>query len=189
MPQFRLTAKVAKYLNVKTLHDPTTTAVPYDDWYVDIKTFRRKKILIFMHVLSRVAVALPVSSLGGIENWKYGFANFLSCILLEDNNSKYEIISKEIHSFITESPLIFTKTNSCSVNSHVQQFSFTIERISHMLDNINLDTCYDRSHKWLRNLVSIDKSKDYSHPIELFDKLIGFSNKNFVDNSNSNIVH
>ncbi len=189
MTQFRLTANAAKTLRAKTLQEPTTVVVPYDDWYVDVKTIRRKKLIIFMHVPSRMVVALPISCLMGLGNWKYGFANFLSQLLTEQHYNKYEIISKEIHSFITESPVIFTKTNCGSVNSHIQQFSFVLEYMSDFPKKIDLNVCYECCHKWTRNLVSIDKSKNYHHPIELFDKLIGFDNKYFDEISDSGFVH
>ena len=68
MPQFRLTAKMAKELKIMELGIPQEVAIPYDDWYVHFVRVARKRVYIFIHIKTRLAIALPNYEIGGLEN-------------------------------------------------------------------------------------------------------------------------
>ena len=58
---------MAKELKVDKLKYPANATVLYDDWYLDIVRILRKKIFVFMHIQTRVALAIPNYEIGSIQ--------------------------------------------------------------------------------------------------------------------------
>lgn len=89
MPQLRLTTKMAKELKILKLKDPNNCTALYDDWYVDVVRILRKKIFIFMHIHTRIALAIPSYEIGGIHN-------LFKCSLCSLTNSCISLIMEKL---------------------------------------------------------------------------------------------
>ena len=99
MPQFRLTAKMARELKITSLEMPSSGhANFYDDWYIDIDRFMRKKVILCMHVDTRAALAIPISEIGGIKNFFPCFKLLLSAVL--ENIHGYDAYINNVEQYL-----------------------------------------------------------------------------------------
>lgn len=182
MPQFRLTAKMAKELKITQLALPEKATRSYDDWYVDLTRIGRKKVYVFMHITMRIALALPNFEMGGLHNLFSCFAGQLHYILKEHDYAKYHHVADEAQTFfdVPIDDYTFTKTNDKSSIRYVSDFIYILHdetiRYSEMAphDNgINQIICDKASLYWLTNLIKDPLNpKDYVRPGELIKRVL-----------------
>lgn len=171
MPQLRLTAKMAMEFKVNTLNIPSVTTVLYDDWYLDVTRILRKKVFIFMHIRTRIALAIPSYEIGGTKN-------LLECfpLLLREffNQLNYEKIATEAYDFFTVplTEINFTKTDDKSILRYVSKFKYILEFDAQEINDINQVLCDSTNKHWLNHLMqdTLD-SKDYTTSLRLVKNL------------------
>jgi len=81
--QFRLTANAARELKIIKLEEPVIVTTLYDDWCIDVRRILRKKIFIFIHVKTRLALAIAGSKIGKTQNLFDCFFLFIQEYLYE----------------------------------------------------------------------------------------------------------
>jgi hypothetical protein len=180
MPQFRLTDRMALELKIETRGMPNKCDQPYDDWYVDIIRIQRKKVYIFMHVATRMAIAVIGQDIGGLANLFNAFPILLRDRLLAVDKLKYATKAYDIADFFTVpfSQFSFTKTDNKSLIRYVADFSFILEyRADEQKHLINRDfdqgICEHVMKYWLTNLVKDPNNlKNYTRPQELVLNLL-----------------
>lgn len=182
MPQFRLTAKMAKELKISNLGQPQETSLHYDDWYVHVVRIARKRVYIFMHITTRLAIALPNYEIGGIQNLFPSFALQLQRILKELDYDAYGNIADEACQFFEQPKdcLTFTKTAHKSTIRYIADFdymlNFELEK-RYMLDRsqceITQEICDEISQYWLSYLIKDPLNpKGYIYPKDLVARIL-----------------
>jgi len=183
MAQFRLTAKMAKELNVSELIMPESVTRLYDDWYVDLTRIGRKKVYLFMHITMRIALALPSFEIGGKHNLFPCFALQLQYILKEFDCHNYHHIADEAQAFFNEpyENFVFTKTNDKSSIRYMADFIYMLnfDTEKYALKNpsdgsINQIICDKLSLYWLTYLIKDPLNpKSYIYPKDLMKRILG----------------
>lgn len=176
MPQLRLTIKMQKELKVIHLQDPTNNPIRlYDDWYVDIVRIMRRKIFIFMHINTRVGLAIPSYEIGGAQNLLECFPLYLREFFSHLN---YEEIAIEAYNFFNDPQfeITFTKTDNKSILRHITTFKNILEFNAQRIGCIDQLLCDKTSEYWLDYLIKDNfKPNDYTTPLQLikdlFDKI------------------
>ena len=172
MPQLRLTAKMAKELKIIQLQLPTNNPTRlYDDWYVDITRILRKKIFIFMHINTRVGLAIPSYEIGGTQNLLECFPIYLREFF---SQLDYEEIAMEAYDFFTVSltEISFTKTDNKSILRHVSTFKNILEFNAQRLGEIDQILCDKTSEYWLDYLIKdAFNPNNYTTPLKLIQDL------------------
>lgn len=180
MPQFRLTDRMARELNIIDRGMPKIVSKSYDDWYVDMVRVGRKKVYIFMHVSTRMGVAVPGAEIGGIGKLFNAFPVLLKSALLEHDHKKYQAITKEIMEFFNRSgtELVFTKTDNKSLIRYVADFSFILQYTAHDFtmmyghSDILPAACDKVTQKWLSYFIKDPNNpKDYVYPKQLVESV------------------
>ncbi|WP_341750239.1 DUF6933 domain-containing protein [Candidatus Tisiphia endosymbiont of Sialis lutaria] len=172
MPQFRLTAKIAKALKVLELKNPNNCTKLYDDWYLDVTRISRKKVFIFMHIHSKIAFAIPSYEIGGINSLFECFA-----LLLRDclNSLGYEEIAEQAYDYFCchISQINFVKTNDKSTLRYVSNFILQLDIAYKKLNDISQYICDNVSEDWLDHFIKYrDQSNAYTTPRKLLKKLL-----------------
>ncbi len=171
MPQFRLTAKMAKALKVAKLSDPATSTPLYDDWYLDVVTVLRMKVYVFMHTQTKVAIAIPGFEIGGIKGL---FSDFASTIRVLFEFLEYDDIVEEAYDYFScdKSQMNFTEANDKDTEEYLSNFIHGLQFEAHECDLINQQICDSVTRKWLDNLIKDKSTKyDYTTPLELMNNL------------------
>lgn len=176
MPQFRLTAKMAKKLKIDNLPQPKqVTGAFYDDWAVDLVRIMRKEVAVFMHIDTRVALALPLFEIGGA---KYLFECFPALLQWEVNEwciEGYEDFGSQIRDYFEpdSNDLYFCKTADRSITTHMNQFKAMIERKAYSMGAITQDACDKSMEWWRKNLITIPSNPTgYTNPVEQWESLL-----------------
>ncbi len=182
MPQFRLTAAMAKDLKVKELSEPRLDLPRfYDDWYLDTIRAMRKKVVIAMHVRTRMAIAITLSDIGGLKKVFDFFPFILKHHLFECQLDRYADACIGIEGFyaVEDGEYTFTKTNNRSVNAHMTQFKHLLESEAYRYGAITQKVCDVASRDWLEWLVKTPESgNDYTRPFELWQLEYGVEGQN-----------
>lgn len=171
MPQFRLTAKMAKALKVVKLGNPTTATPLYDNWYLDVVTVLSMKVYVFMHTQTKVAVAILGYEIGGIKGL---FIDFASMIRQLFDFLEYENIAEEAYNYFScdKSQMNFTKANDKSTEKYLSEFIHALQIEAHECDMINQQICDSVSQYWLDFLLKDKSTKyDYTTPLKLMNNL------------------
>lgn len=177
MPQLRLTAKMAKELKIPELKNPNNCTLLYDDWYVDatrifVTRILRKKIFIFMHIHTRIALAIPSYEIGGIRNIFECFPLLLNEFFHLLNYGK---IANESYDFFScpQSQINFVKTNDKSTLRYVSDFKLTLEITAEKYQEISQLLCDNISERWLERLIKDNSQINaYTTPLKLLKKLL-----------------
>lgn len=173
MPQFRLTAKMAKELKVIELNPPNNCIRLYDDWYVDITRILRKTVFIFMHIQSRITLAIPNYEIGGTQNLLDSFPALLKHFL---NQLCYHHIADKVYNFFTCSleQMSFVKTNDKSTLRYICEFTNTLKFKAERSGYIDQSICNAVSEHWQNHFIksNID-STQYTTPLKLLKNLLG----------------
>ena len=172
MPQIRLTVKMAKELKITELDLPSDNLfMPYDDWYWDVTRILRKKVFIFMHIKTRIGLAIPAYEIGGTSGLLECFPLLLREFL---NELGYEKMADEAYDFFTAplSALHFVKTDNKSILRHISTFKFILDFDAHKANNIDQILCDSTSRYWLKHMIKDnDNPKDYTTPLKLAEAL------------------
>lgn len=168
MLQIRLTVKMAKELKITELGLPSDNCfMPYDDWYWDVTRILRKKVFIFMHIKTRIGLAIPAYEIGGTSG-------LLECfpLLLREffNELGYEKIADEAYDFFTAplNALHFVKTDNKSILRYISDFKYILDFDARKANHVNQLLCDLTSRYWLKRLMKdTDNPKDYTTPLEL----------------------
>jgi hypothetical protein len=168
MPQIRLTAKMAKELKITELGFPSDNLFRiYDDWYWDVTRILRKKIFIFMHIKTRIGLAIPAYEIGGTSGLLECFPLLLREFL---NELGYEKIADEAYDFFNTplAELHFVKTDNKSILRYISAFKFILDFDARKANNINQILCDSTSRYWLKHLIKdTENPKDYTTPLKL----------------------
>jgi hypothetical protein len=188
MPQFRLTAKMAKELKIDNLAESQTNLPNlYDDWYVDIIRIQRKKVVVFMHIDTRIALAMPIFEIGGMKYIFNCFAIALRELLYEINFDQYESLANKALEFfdVPEFEYIFCKTQNKSVTTHLTQFKFVLEHDIAIAGEITQSVCDKTAEYWLSGLIKDPENpKKYSKPIELLERYFDRESGSCIESKN-----
>lgn len=172
MPQLRLTAKMAKELKITQLQNPDNCTKLYDDWYVDVTRILRKKVFVFMHVHSKIALAVPSYEIGGIHGLFECFALLLREFL---NSLDYDEIAEQAYDYFCcpKSQINFVKTNDKSTLRYISTFKFSLEYEANKYQIIDQELC-DETSQWWKNHFLQDKSRvnAYTTPLKLLESLL-----------------
>ncbi len=168
MPQLRLTVKMAKELKIAELGLPRDNHFKLcDDWYWDVTRILRRKVFIFMHIRTRIGLAIPAYEIGGTSG-------LLECfpLLLREffNELGYEKVADEAYDFFTAplGELHFVKTDNKSILRYVSDFKFILDFEARKANNINQLLCDLTSRRWLKHLMkNTTDPKDYTTPLKL----------------------
>ena len=172
MPQLRLTAKMAKELKVNMLNIPSVVTELYDDWYLDVTRILRKKVFIFMHIRTRIALAMPSYEIGGVQNLLEFFPLLLRELL---NVLGYERLADEAYSFFScrELRINFVKTDDKSTLRYISEFKFLLQHKADRHDVINQILCDEMAKHCLNHLMKSNLDpKDYTTPLKLLKSLL-----------------
>ena len=176
MAQFRLTAKMAGKLQISDLLKPSNQALPfYDDWVADILKIMRKDVAVFMHVNTRVALAIPLYEIGGI---KCLFDSVPAAIEWGINGleiSGFEDYGCEIRDYFEPkiNELNFCKTENRSVTTHLNQFKQILEYECCHHKEISQVACDQIINYWQDMLITNPRTKKgYIKPIELWQSYL-----------------
>ncbi|WP_375327143.1 DUF6933 domain-containing protein [Candidatus Tisiphia endosymbiont of Nemotelus uliginosus] len=172
MPQLRLTAKMAKELKILELKNLNNCTALYDDWYVDVVRILRKKIFIFMHIHTRIALAIPSYEIGGIHNLFKCFPLLINEFLHLLNYGK---IANESYDFFScpQSQFNFVKTNDKSTLRYVSDFKLILEITAEKYQKISQLLCDNTSERWLERLIKDNSQINaYTTPLKLLKKLL-----------------
>jgi len=176
MPQFRLTKRMADKLKVTSLEDPDNEVIPfYDDWYIELTRLGRLQVVLFMHVRTRLALAMPIHAIGGTRNILGCFPVLLRDFLLELDPDRFDVLDEPVFRLFDQpSPMVrYCRTNNKSVASHVRQFQDVLLQSSQKLGVVDQATCHDAMMFWSRILIKDpENSESYSQPAELFERLL-----------------
>lgn len=185
MPQFRLTAKMAKELKISNLALPIEAALTFDDWYVHVVRVARKRVYIFMHISTRMAIALPNYEIGGVRNLFPTFAVQLQHLLKKLDYQRYSAIADEAFEFFNQpmNNFRFTKTADKSTIRYVSDFDYMLNfetEKQYMLDHRQYDitqrVCDIVSYSWLSYLIKDPLNpKGYTYPKDLVARKLLFS--------------
>ncbi|WP_157668049.1 DUF6933 domain-containing protein [Rickettsia gravesii] len=127
MPQFRLTHKMAKELKIIQLNNPNNCATLYDDWYVDVMRVLRKKVIIFIHINTKIAFAIPIYEIGRIYS-------IFECLALLFRDFLYKLdldeIAEQAYNYLNSprSLINFVKTSDKSTLRYASTFKFLLDR-------------------------------------------------------------
>ena len=178
MLQIRLTVKMAEEMKVVNLGNPEEPSFSYDDWYLHVVKISRKKVYIFMHVKTRLAIAVPKHEIGRIKNLFSHFSVQLAYILKKLNNPAYDLIIRESSLAFTQpmKQFAFTKTKTKSLIRYVSEFSWMLKykmeahssAANDVKDVVSQAVCHGVSLSWLSHLMKDpDSPRDYASPKEL----------------------
>lgn len=172
MPQFRLTHKMAKELKIIQLNKPNNCAKLYDDWYVDVTRVLRKKVIIFIHIDTKIAFAIPIYEIGGIHSiFKYFALLFRDFLYKLD----FDEIAEQAYNYlnIPKASINFVKTSDKSTLRYASTFKFLLDREARDQNEINQVICNTVIHRWLTYMIQ-DKKRpnDYTCPLKLFAELL-----------------
>jgi len=136
VPQFRLSAKLAKVLMVGKLKEPNATVALYNDWYLNIIKVRRKNIYFFVHVKTKVTLAIPNDAIDNVSNFPKHFALMLKNYL---TTLHFEEMAIEAYNFFCKPPqqMFFVKPNNCAAPHHI--FDFKRELTYHIKKGGKID--------------------------------------------------
>lgn len=174
MAQCRVTAKMAKKLKLGNLLLPEKRVEGfYDDWCIDLTRIMRKEVIVFMHVDTRLALAMPVYEIGGIANMLDCFSILLKHLLYRLDFDKYERLVSDMTIFFEKlktNPR-FCKTDNRSVMTHMSQFKLVLDYKAAALNRIDQQVCDEVSDYWLESMITYpSNSDDYTSPIELWEQ-------------------
>lgn len=137
----------------------------FHDWYVDVIRVLRKKIIIFIHIHTKISFAIPIYEIGGIHAIFECFAFLLRDFLYElDRNAIAEQAYNEFNS--PKSLINFVKTNHNSTLSYASTCAAYLKRRLTTVTQASLDNAinilnnmprksfgYKTPHEiWLQNL-------------------------------------
>ncbi|MCF6768364.1 hypothetical protein L3V86_08310 [Thiotrichales bacterium 19S11-10] len=181
MPQFRLTQKMAKKLQIETLNHPQVAEGSfYDDWVLDTIKVKRKDIVVFMHVRTRMALAMPLHEIGGAKNILSTFPVSLEWHINELLIEGYEDYGTQIRRFFDQSPCdyYFCKTDNRSVMTHLNQFKAILEDDIYSHDLVSQLVCDKSIAYWYTSLITNPENKKiYTRPQELWETFLCKDNK------------
>lgn len=174
MPQFRLTTKMAKKLKIEKLAEPIQTAqFFYDDWAVDLVRAQRKEVAIFMHIETRMALAVPLYEIGGAKFLFDCFPILLEWHLNELSLDIYEDFGLQVRNYFDPklNKFHFCKTDNRSVTAHINQFKAILEHDTQVLGLINQQTCDNSIEYWQGNLITTPNHPEFTTPAKLWEAL------------------
>ena len=168
MSQLRLTVKMAKELKIAELGFPSDNYPKlYDDWYWDITRILRRKVFIFMHIRTRIGLAIPAYEIGGTSG-------LLECFPLLLRECFYELgfdkIADEAYNFFTApvNEIHFVKTDNKSILRYISEFKFILDFEARKANDINQILCDLTAKYWLKHLIKdTTDPKNYTTPLEL----------------------
>jgi hypothetical protein len=167
---------MADKLKITTLEEPDNELIPfYDDWYIDLTRIGRLQVAIFMHVRTRLALAMPIHAIGGMRNLFGCFPVLFRDFLLELDPDRFDILDEPLFRLFDQpSPMIrYCRTNNKSVASHVRQFQDVLLQSSQRLGVVDQITCDDAMRFWSGTPIKDpENSESYSRPAELFARLL-----------------
>lgn len=166
---------MAKALKIKDLSLPQTNLPEFfDDWVMDIALPLKQKVIVAMHVKTRMGIAAFPPDIGGISGF-FGFFPFiLNHHLYNCGLQNYTKLCGEIDAFwgTEKANYNFTKTKNLSVNAHMNQFKYILDADAYRYGNGVVDqrTCDYTSKRWLKWLIRIPPvHKEYISPSELWE--------------------
>ncbi|WP_119342803.1 DUF6933 domain-containing protein [Facilibium subflavum] len=176
MAQFRLTAKMASRLKITDLPQPKQQPLPfYDDWAVDLLKIRRKDVAVFMHINTRVTLAIPLFEIGGA---KYLFDSLPAMIEWAINALEipgFEDYGCQIRDYFEPqlNKLEFCKTDNRSVTTHLNQFKQILEFECSRHDEVSQMVCDKTMDYWQSALITNPHTKKgYTKPIKLWQSYL-----------------
>ncbi len=191
MPQYRLTAKMAAKLKITNLNKPPSNALPfYDDWVVDLDRYSRKETAIFMHVGTRIVLAVPIYEIGGIKELFDCFPAVIEWGINELCIDGYEDFGSEIRNYFEPdiNEVTFYKTDNRSVTTQLNQFKEVLAIDVLKAGHIDHTICNKSSEYWQEALITNPHTKkEYTRPIKLWasylsDDVIESESQDFTDN-------
>lgn len=129
MPQFRLTQKFAKDINITTLATPKEMTSVYDDWFIDVITVQRQRVALLMHSKTLLTFCVPYPEVGGASN-----VPDCICVFITEFLAKHDLeqLIDEAQEALTL-PIIYCKTNNQSVLAHLNNAKEILEnKVSRM---------------------------------------------------------
>ena len=172
MAQFRLTAKMASRLKITDLPQPKEQSLPfYDDWAVDLLKIRRKDVAVFMHIDTRVVLAIPLFEIGGA---KYLFDSLPAMIEWTINELEirgFEEYGCQIRDYFEPklNKLAFCKTDNRSVTTHLNQFKQILEYECSRHGEVSQMVCDKTMDYWQSALITNPHTKkEYTTPLKLW---------------------
>ncbi|WP_440682958.1 DUF6933 domain-containing protein [Cysteiniphilum halobium] len=192
MAQFRLTAKMASRLKIGDLLQPQAQSLPfYDDWAVDLLKIQRKDVAVFMHIDTRVVLAIPLFEIGGA---KYLFDSLPAMIEWAINELEirgFEDYGCQIRDYFEPklNKLEFCKTDNRSVTTHLNQFKQILEYECLRHGEVSQMVCDKTIEYWQSALITNPHTKKgYTRPIELWQSYLDGDcindGKNMIDIDN-----
>jgi len=169
MPQFRLTIKLAKDLKIELQEQPVEVVPIYDDWYVDLMRANRKKVVVFMHINTFMALAMPCTEIGGIKNMFECFPILLRDFLYD---LEFEDIAEQSYNYfdVSQESYTFTKTKNLTVLRFMTDFKYNLEYDMSRY-GVSQIVCDKVSKHWLKWLLRPKGMKEYTRPMELMQKV------------------
>lgn len=160
MAQFRITAKFAKDIKIRSLADPKEDLHLLDDWIVDVIRLNRKKVAMVTHFLTRITFLIPYAQAGGAPKTIDQIPKLFQTLLVEQGlNTLAEQVST-----IFKIRATFCKTKDRSVLGHMNDFKNQIEAGNLMGDS--LEHIGHRLHKTLITYRGrMDRPIDYLHEL------------------------
>ena len=159
---------MAKELKITELGFPSDNHFKlYDDWYWNVTRILRKKVFIFMHIRTRIGLAISAYEIGGTSGILECFPLLLREFFYELG---YEKVADEGYDFFTDplSEIRFVKTDNKSILRYISDFKFILEFEARKANNINQLLCDLTSRRWLKHLMQdTTDPKDYTTPLEL----------------------
>ena len=162
MPQFRLTKKFAKDLNINKLSEPKESSLTiFDDWFIDVIQVGRKKVALITHSKSYLSFLAPYSHFNGAKNIPPSIKTFILSFIQENKLTQY---TTEIENLFN-SPDNFCKTKDRRVLGHMNDFKGFIEAYTHNMpfENISWDDLTSRTN----HILAGDSKGNYNRPIDL----------------------
>ncbi|WP_116963256.1 DUF6933 domain-containing protein [Fastidiosibacter lacustris] len=176
MAQFRLTAKMASRLKIMDLPQSKEQSLPfYDDWAVDLLKIQRKDVAVFMHVNTRVTLAIPLFEIGGAKYLFDSLPAMIEWAINELEIPRFEDYGCQIRDYFEPQlkQLDFCKTDNRSVTTHLNQFKQILEFECFRHGEVSQIVCNKTMDYWQSALITNPHTKkEYTKPIALWQSYL-----------------
>lgn len=162
---------MADKLKINQLEKPNNQALPfYNDWIIDLVKIQRKEVAAFMHINTRIALAIPLFEIGGAKNLLNSFPALLQWAINDLCVEGYEDFGSQIRQYFEPNiNLTFFKTDNRGVTTHLNQFKRILTNEAMELGYIAQTVCDSSSQYWQTALISNPHKKNgYVTPLELW---------------------